>query len=185
MKKHHAGLAEALTHNTLVVAYRKDIDEDRLDGYVVGLSDSWVLLHLVDGSVAVLNGYTAVRLTDISRFNVDEGFMDEYLRLRGMRSEKQPPIELQDLSALLLSVSKNYPLFMIHCERVEPGIGFVGQIEKLTKRNLHLKKFDSKAKWIDTEKFKLKNITRVDFGDGYGEALAWMDAHHRELEATQ
>ncbi len=185
MKKHYASLAEALDENKLVVLYRKGIDDNRIDGYVVGLSDAWVLLHLIDGSVVIPNGYKAVRVADISRFQVDAGFVDEYLRLRGMHSTKMPQIELKDLASLLLSVSKHYPLFMIECERVEPGIGFVGQIEKLTKRSLLLKKINSKARWINTEEFKMKNITSVDFGDGYVEALAWMDAHYKEMEANE
>ena len=40
MKKHRAGLATALAENQLVDwLYRKSIDEYRLDGYVVSLSD--------------------------------------------------------------------------------------------------------------------------------------------------
>jgi len=185
MKKHYAGLMEALTDNKLVVLHRKSVDDNRMHGYVVGLSDAWVLLHLIDGSVVIPNGYKALRLADVSNFKVDEDFVDEYLRLRGMYSSKVPQIELKDLHSLLLSISKNYPLFMIECERVEPGIGFVGQIEKLTKRSLFLEKIESTARWIGTEEFKLKDITSVDFGDGYVEALAWMDAHFKEQESPR
>jgi len=185
MKKHYEGLSEAMAANKLIRLYRKSVDDDHVPGYVVGLSDRFVLLHVIDGSVFILNGYAAVRLADVSRFQVDAGFVDEYLRLRGMHSTKMPQIELKDLASLLLSVSKHYPLFMIECERVEPGIGFVGQIEKLTKRSLLLKKINSKARWINTEEFKMKNITSVDFGDGYVEALAWMDAHYKEMEANE
>ena len=184
MKKHHAALATALAENQLVVLYRKSIDNNRLDGYIVALSDTWVLLQPVDGNILVLDGYKAVRLSDISHFKIDESFVDEYLRLRGIRSKKLPEIDVENLVLLLDSVSKNFPLFMIERERVEPGIGFVGVLEKQTKRNLSMKKFNSKAKWIDTEKFNLKDITVVNFGDGYGEALAWMDAHRKELELT-
>ena len=185
MKKHHAALATALAENQLVVLYRKAIDENRLDGYVVALSDTWVLLQPVDGNRLVLDGYKAVRLSDISHWKIDESFVDEYLRLRGIRSKNLPEIDVRGLGSLLDFVSKNFPLFMIECERIEPGIGFIGVIEKLTKRNLWLKKFSSEAKWIDTEKFKLKDITIVNFGDGYVEALAWMDAHDTEREARK
>ena len=139
----------------------------------LGLSNTWVLLHLIDGNVVVPNGYKAIRLAHVSQIKVDEGFVDGYLRLRGMRSESLPWIRLNDLSSLLFSVSENYPLFMIETECKEPGIGFVGRIEKLTKRNIWLEKIKSTTEWIGVEKFKLKDITCVDFGDGYVEALAW------------
>lgn len=177
MKKNSAALADAQVKQQLIILYRKSIDNSRLDGYVAALSDSWVLLHLVDGSVLTFNGYHAVRLKDISSFNIDEGFVGEYLRLRGMYPKKLPQIDLQDLPVLLRSVADNFSLLMIEREKVEPGIGLIGVIKKLTKRNLCLEKFNSKAKWIGTERFKLKDITAVSFGDGYVEALAWMDAH--------
>ena len=185
MKKHYSGLAEALAENKLSVIYRKHIDDHRLDGYIVGLSDTWVLLHLVDGNVLILDGYKAVRLSDISRFDIDNSFVHGYLRLREIRSKEIPEINLQNLPALLLSVSERFALFMFERERVEPGIGIVGRIERLTKRNLWIKKFNSKAKWIDTEKFRLKDITAVNFGDGYVEALAWMAAHHKGADAGE
>ena len=185
MKKHSAGLAEALADNKLMVIYRKAIDAHRLDGYVVGLSDKWVLLHLVDGDVVVPNGYKAVRLADISRIKEDQGFVDEYLRLRGLYSAALPQIRLEDLPSLLRSVSESYSLFMIQCERVEPGIGLVGRIKELTKRSIHLDKIESTAEWIGVEKFKLKDVTCVDFGDGYVEALAWLDAHRKKIESQQ
>lgn len=180
MKKHYDGLLEAMTSNQLIVVYREKVDENRLDGYVIGLSETWVLLHTVDGDFAALSSYEAVRLADVSRFRVSESFMNEYLCLRGISAVKVPQIEVQDLQSLLLTVSKNFPMFMIECERIEPGIGFIGHLEKLTKRSLFLKKFNSKAKWINTEKFKLKDITKVSFEGGYIQALVWMDTHNKQ-----
>lgn len=185
MKKIFAGLADAQAKQQLVILYRKSIDSNRLDGYVAALSDAWVLLHLVDGSVLTFNGYHAVRLKDISSFKIDQGFVGEYLRLRGMYPKGLPQIDLQDLPVLLRSVADNFPLFMIEREKVEPGIGLIGVIKKLTKRNLCLEKLNSKAKWIGTERFKLKDITAVSFGDGYVEALTWMDAHNKASTAAE
>ena len=185
MKKYYAEFMNALEENKLVVVYRKKVDGYRLDGYVIGLSNTWVLLHLIDGNVVVPNGYKAIRLAHVSQIKVDEGFVDGYLRLRGMRSESLPWIRLNDLSSLLFSVSENYPLFMIETECKEPGIGFVGRIEKLTKRNIWLEKIKSTTEWIGVEKFKLKDITCVDFGDGYVEALAWVDAYQQEAQPSQ
>lgn len=185
MKKHYAEFLNALEEDKLVVIHRKKVDQNRLDGYVIGLSNTWVLLHLVDGNVVVPNGYKAIRLAHVSQIKVDRGFVDGYLRLRGVHSERLPWIQLDSLSSLLFSVSENYPLFMIETEYKEPEIGFVGRVEKLTKRNLWLKKIESTAEWIGTEKFKLKDITCIDFGDGYVEALAWMDAHQKEMQPSQ
>ncbi len=183
MKKYYEGLAEALAENQLVILYRKAISEHKLNGYVIGLSNTWVLLQAVDNDMLMLDGYNAVRLGDVSHFTVDDSFVGEYLRLRGIHSEKLPEVNVSDLFSLLQAVSEHFPLFMIERECVEPGIGIVGQVERLTKRSLRMDKFSSKAKWIGTEKFKLKDITSVNFGDHYHEALAFMDAHRKETES--
>ena len=180
MNNYYADCAEAQSKRQLVILRRKSIDDNRLDGYIVGLSKKWVLLHLVDGSVLTLNGYCAVRLKDISSFKVGAGFVDEYLQLREQYPVEAPQIDVCGLLSLLRSVSKSFSLFMIEREKVEPGIGFIGVVEKLTKRNLWLEKLDSKARWIGSEKFGLKDVTLVSFGDGYTEALAWMDVHNKE-----
>lgn len=180
MNKYYTDFAEAQSKQQLVILCRKSIDDNRIDGYIVGLSDRWILLHLVDGSVLTLNGYHAVRLKDISSFKIDAGFVGEYLRLREQYPAEAPQIDVGDLPSLLRSVSESFSLFMIEREKVEPGIGLIGVIKKLTKRNVCLEKLDSKAKWIGTEKFGLKDITSVSFGDGYTEALAWMDTYNKE-----
>ena len=185
MKKHFAGLTEAIAENKLVILCRKSIDDDRLHGYVVGLSDTWVLLHFVESSMLMLDGYKAVRLGDVSHFSVDDTFIAEYMRLRGIQSKALPDVDVSNLSALLSGVSASFPLFMIERERVEPGIGIVGQIEKMNGRKLWINKFSAKAKWIGTEKFKLKDITAIDFGDHYHEALAFMDARQEKTENDQ
>ncbi len=69
---------------------------------------------------------------------------------------------------------------MILCEIIEPDIAFVGCIEKLTRRSVFLDKIDHHAKWIGSEEFMFKDITRVDFGDSYVEALALVDAHNKQ-----
>jgi len=185
MKKHFAGLTEASAENKLVILCRKPIDDDRLHGYVVGLSDTWVLLHFVKSSMLMLDGYKAVRLADVSHFSVDDTFIAEYMRLRGIQSKSLPDMDVSNLSALLSGVSASFPLFMIERERVEPGIGIVGRSEKMTRRNFWMNKFSAKAKWIGIEKFKLKDITAINFGDHYHEALAFMDAHYKRTEIDQ
>ena len=180
MKKHCDGLAAAMAADKLVTLYRRKINKDRLHGYIVGLSDTWVLLNAVEIDTLVLDGYVAIRLGDVSRFTTDNGFVGEYLKLSGVCPQKPSEIDMEDSASMLRSVSQAFSLFMIESEKIEPGIGFVGRLGKLTGRNLWLKKFSSKATWVETEKFKLKDITSINFGGGYVEALAWMDAHNRE-----
>lgn len=179
-QKQYNALASAMADREIVKVWRQSIDEDKQTGYVVGLSKTWVLLQEIEGDTFVLDGYKAMRLDDISSLKADSSFAGEYFLRRGLYPQPQPDLDLADLHSLLDSVSENYAMFVIESERVEPGICFIGVAEGLTKRSLWMKKFSSNAKWIDTEKFKLKDITSINFGGGYVNALIWMDTHAQE-----
>ncbi len=181
-QKHYNALASAMADREIIKLWRQPIDKHRLEGYIVGLSHKWVVLEVIEGDPLVLDGYKAVRLADISAIKVDDSFVSEYFQRREVFPRRQPDVDLTDLHSLLHGVSKDYAMFVIECERVEPGICFIGVAEGLTKRSLWMKKFSSNTKWIDTEKFKLKDITSISFGGGYVNALIWMDTQARETE---
>ncbi len=179
-QKHYDTLASAMADRVIVKLWRQSINEDKQAGYVVGLSKTWVLLQEIEGDTFVLDGYKAMRLAHVSSLKADSSFAGEYFLRRGLFPQAQPDLDLTDLHSLLDSVSENYAMFMIEREKEEPGIGFIGVAEGLTKRSLWMRKFSSKAKWIGTEKFKLKDITSINFGGGYVNALIWMDTQAQE-----
>ncbi len=181
-QKHYNALAAAMAESQIVKLWRQPIDKHPLEGYVVGLSNKWVLLEVIEGDPLVFDGYQTVRLADITLCKMDNSFVSEYFQRREVFPRTQPKVDLTDLHSLLPGVSKDYAMFVIECERVEPGICFIGVAEGLTKRSLWMKKFSSNAKWIDTEKFKLKDITSINFGGGYVNALIWMDTQAQETE---
>ena len=184
-QKHYNALAAAMAENQIVKLWRQPIDEDKQAGYVVGLSKIWVLLQEIDGDAFVLDGYKAMRLADVSSLKADSSFAGEYFLRRGLYPQPQPELDLADLHSLLDSVSENYAMFMIEREKEEPGIGIIGVVEGLTKRSLWMRKFSANAKWIGTEKFKLKDITSISFGGGYVNALIWMDTNAQEAIAEE
>src|SRR5437016_3388372 len=79
VKKGVAEIADFVGQDVVVRVDRKPIDENLLDGFVVGISDKLLLLHVVDGSTLLLNGYSTVRLSDIRAFRVDETFISRAL----------------------------------------------------------------------------------------------------------
>ncbi len=184
-QKHYNALESAMAENQIVKLWRQPIDKYPLEGYVVGLSDKWVLLEVIEGDPLVFDGYQAVRLADITGFKTVDSFVSEYFQRREVFPRTQPEVDLTNLHSLLHGVSKDYAMFVIECERMEPGICFIGVAEGLSKRNLWMKKFSSNAKWIDTEKFKLKDITSINFGGGYVNALIWMDTNAQEAVAEE
>jgi hypothetical protein len=75
--------------------------------------------------------------------------------------------------ALLRSASFAFPLVTIHRESADPDVCHIGRVVSVTDKALTLHEVTPGATWDDgMSVYKLREITRVDVGGGYEEALA-------------
>jgi hypothetical protein len=160
----------------LVRFSRKPIDESRLYGFVLACSETLTLLHILETSTYTLNGYSVIRNEDVSLYAVydrpDYYFDSRVLRLKGIRPEPQPNISLASLSDLFTSIDKLYPLIAIYREEIKNDDCFIGRLAGMTAKTFTLYEIDDCAEWIGPHRYRFQDITRVDFGGGYEEALA-------------
>lgn len=178
MKKSLSGLADLVGQDVIIRVERKGIDEHRIDGFVVAVSDGLMLLHLVEGNTLLLNGYSALRLRDISSWRTDETFVPRALRLLERRPALPDGVSLTDWPSLIASAQQQFPLVMIETEKKTPGCGYIGLLVKQTKRHAVLKEVSPKGLWEENETtFASRDITQVKFGDGYIQSLAALVAH--------
>jgi hypothetical protein len=178
VKKILAGIADLIGRDIVIRVERKRIDKGYMDGFAVGMSDDLLLLHLVEGSTLMLNGYAALRLRDISFWRVDETFVTRALRLLERRPSAPDGIDLADWPALIASAQRLYPLLMIEMEKKIPGCGYIGRLIKQTKRHIVLNEVNPEGHWEAKKTwFPRSDITQVEFGDGYTETLATLVAH--------
>ncbi len=165
-------LNDALYAKLGVAIERKKIDDWRLRGFVVGLSDEWALLHIVDGNFLRMDGYCAVRVCDITRISDDKGITPRFLELNHEGPVPQPDILLLDLPGLLSSAAAIHPLLHIETEDKYPNECYIGRVVKIGKRNLTLRFIKTDATWRKTpNRYALADITKVQFGDAYNAAL--------------
>jgi hypothetical protein len=151
-------------------------------GFVVGLGDEWMLLHELDGNWMRLNGYIAFRVQDIERVKPHTSFAARALELCGERAFPQPDILLLDLPGLLSSADAHFPLVTIHLDDEGTDSFRVGRVQKTTEKTVTLRKIDVEANWVqEPERFRLRNITRVEFGGGYETALWQVAEKERRL----
>ena len=154
--------------------------EDEIDGYVVGVSELFVMLHALDPDLMNLNGYIVLRAEDIHRYRVrDDGefFLNRALKLKGIQPVPQPNIGLSSYSTLLASANTHFSLITIHREIMDAETCFIGRVQKLTEKTVTLEEINPAAKWERTRRYNFKDITRIDFGGGYEEALALVSAY--------
>lgn len=161
--------------DVIVKLWRKSLDPDALEGYIVGLSPDFVLMHVMDDDI-FLNGYAIVRVQDITQVEDKLKFADFYkqaLKLRGYAPKPPRGIRLNSTAAILESVNQHYPLVTVHRERFFRNECSIGRIENLTEKTVVLQWLTPAARWDGySPRYRLSSITKIDFDGLYEDALA-------------
>ena len=177
-QKSYMRLQALIGQDTVIRVERKRIDKFGIDGFVVGLSDSLLLLHEINGNTLQLDRYTAVRLKDITEWRVCTSFIPRALRLLGRVPIMPLDIPLDNWADLAKWVLSNYELIHIEREKESPDRLYIGKLGAIKKQALMLREIGTDAVWDEEPcKHRWRSITKVTFADGYTEALAALDKH--------
>jgi hypothetical protein len=166
-------LSDALAAEQLVEIERTT-DDDMFEGYVVGVGEEWLLLQKLDPEIR-LGGYAALRIEDVATIafvDDEDAFANRALRLRGEAPVPQPDVALGDVRALLASAQAAWPLVAVHVARADGEALSIGRVRELEDEVVVLATVDVAGQWSDPERLRLADVTRVEFGGGYEEALA-------------
>lgn len=186
MNEFHRKLSKLLAKQQLI-ALRRPFVKEELEGCVVGVGEQFVLLHYLDCGFR-LNGHLAIRISDIRSCRLlikNDRIAERVLKLRGDVPVPLPQISLVNLPELLLSAFRQYPLVTIHTELRDPDVCFIGEVAKITERTVTLDEIDPAAKWTRTRRHRLDDITRVDIGGAYEDALLLAATHGRQKRREQ
>jgi len=177
-KKKKSLLARAL-RDKLLVRFASALDRGTVNGYVLDIGPQFFLIALLSDGLR-LNGFQCYRLSDVRKLQVPDKyarFHEAVLRKRGQRTPKKPPVVVSSLAELLLTANRAFPLVTIHRERVDAGACWIGRVVGLRKGRVTLLEIGPGAVWDDRlETYRLSEITRVDFGGDYEDALQLIGA---------
>jgi hypothetical protein len=166
-------LADAIASRSLVRISRK-VEPGVADGYVVNTSEQWLLLLLVGDAISYA-GFQAFRLQDVASLEIPSpraAFYETVLRKRGLRRPMTPRLGLSSSEELVRSAGERFPLITIHREKADPGVCHIGQVVRVSPASISLLEVDSDAAWDEAPTaYRLAQVTRVDFGGPYEEAL--------------
>jgi hypothetical protein len=172
--KRNSELTYAL-RNKLLIKFWNPYDSGSTNGYVLDIGPRFFLLGLVDGNFLEFNGFQCLRLSDIRKLQVPDPhskFFVKALRKRGQRIPRRPRIDMRSLPGLLNSANRLFPLVTVHRERVTPGTCKIGRVTGITKSQVSLLEIGPDAVWDkEPSEIRLGEITRIEFGGGYEEAL--------------
>lgn len=164
-------LEKALASGRPVWMWSKHLQE-RYDGFVVGLSDRWVMLESLDGFVP--DGFELIRLRNLERVEIDgpeavrwhEKVLTEYPRLGP--APFSLPERLSTRRAIELA-SGVAPLVGIH----EEDALLIGKVLRLEDKTYDLHFITPHGAWDpEPRTYRFKDVTRIAVGDRYMKILA-------------
>jgi len=165
-------LADA-SRRRLFVRLRRRFEESPTRGYVIEVDPRWFLLGLVSDCIW-LNGYQCFRVQDTRKIEADPyaAFEEAALRKRGERRPRNPRVSVVSIEDLLLSAGRAFPLVTIHRERVDPDVCWIGRVLGVERGRVSLLEINPDATWDKRpHEYRMGEITRVDFGGDYENAL--------------
>src|SRR5260221_6667661 len=157
----------------LVEFERRRIDPQKLRGFVLRVCDKLTLLNILTEEYS-LNGFAVIRNIDVTRFSIfdrDTQYANRVIRLNGLRPRARPSVGISNWNTALVSAQGRFPLLKIHVEVRNPEVCYVGRVAKLTEKTVTLHEIDPVGVWDGQRRHRLEDITRLDFGGGYEDAL--------------
>jgi hypothetical protein len=174
--------------NAIVLRFSNPYDDGWTHGYVLDIGPQFFLLGLIDDNIE-FNGFQCPLISDLRQLKVPdphEDFIVAALRKRRERIERKPDIDLSSLSSLLKSASKLFPLITVLRERIKPDECVIGRVLEVSEKSFLLHTIDPDAVWEEKPtRFRLSDVTRVDFGGGYEEALHLVGGNPKLLKKSK
>jgi hypothetical protein len=165
-------LRAAMKSGTLV-RFSRRFEDSFTTGYVLAVRPKWFMLLLIDDRVR-FNGYSVLRIADTSKLQRDpfSEFVGSVLKKRKQKKPRVPQVDLSSTEKLLSSIAGQFSLVTIHTERIDPSVCYIGRIRAIAKGELSLLKIRPGAVWDrKATTYRLSDITRVDVGGDYEDAL--------------
>lgn len=156
-----------------LVRFRRPFEQVVVDGYVVSVGRELFLLAMVSDGIR-FDGFQAYRTIDVRdlRPHPFAAFVESALRKRRESKPRKPNVSVGSVRALLLSAARGFSLVTIHRERQDADVCHIGRVVGAKAGKLSLLEIGPDAVWdAAPTQYALRQITRVDFGGDYEDAL--------------
>ncbi len=170
-------LEQAKKRKILVQIGRHDLEPEDyfFHGFVLDYSETFVLMQLVSDRFD-LDGYEILRTEDLTLIDSEfsqRKFLERALGVQGIRPQSPEGIDLSSARSLFQSIERQFPLLVIHRERVSFEVCEVGRLKMGADEFYNLKYISPTAEWEDDDKvYRYSDVTRVCFGGAYETTLA-------------
>jgi hypothetical protein len=146
---------------------------DQILGYVIAIDQAWLLMAKTrDGGYP--DGFTALRVADVTKVREDSSFEAQFLRHIDQWPPSAPsaPIDLSKPETIITSAAALQTLVTLYTEQKWPDECYIGAPVDWEKKRVWVLEVDGQARWErDMSAYHLKKITRIEFGGDYEKAL--------------
>jgi hypothetical protein len=160
--------------NRVVEFDRKPIDRDLLCGFVLEFTDRLTLIGLLDEDRFDLDGYVVFRNSDVRRWRPvrEDSVLVRALRLKGIKPVRKRGLSIASWPEVLKTANALFPLIAISREVVHRNACQVGRLFSMNRVSFELKEILTDGSWDVCYRYKFRDLSRVEFGSGYADALA-------------
>ncbi|MBV8632408.1 MAG: hypothetical protein JOZ83_15875 [Silvibacterium sp.] len=167
-----AQLIDAMRSRQLV-RFSRRFEDWQIAGYVLDVGPKFFLLALVSDRMW-FDGFECFRISDIRNVKSHPytKFVESVLKKRKVTRLRKPKVSVASVEDLLRSAGRAFPLVTIHREQVDPDACWIGRVVQVTHNRVSFLEIGPDAVWDDAlSEYGLSQITRVNFGGDYEEAL--------------
>jgi hypothetical protein len=162
-----------LTH--LAQFKRSSRGMSRVTGFVVACSNELILLHCLDLDLFRLNGYSTIRVKDVSHyrfFDSSDCWQFRAAKLFRLVPKRPRCRKLAGVQEFLGSHIGEERLVTLHTEGLKRDACYIGPVVSVKEKTVTIEDLNCNAEWTGPRRLKLKDITKIEFGGGYEKALA-------------
>ncbi len=164
----------ARSGSRVLIRFTRSLEQGSVMGYVLATGPRFFLLALVDEGIR-FNGFQCLRLEDVRNLQVPAEcatFVEKALKLRGEKRPRTPRISVQSIQELLKTAGRIFPIVTIHREKADPDVCHIGRVLSASESDVSILEIGPDASWDDEAlNYRTKQITRVDLGGDYEQAL--------------
>jgi hypothetical protein len=176
-------IRSSLLEKCVIRIHRRGLDYvgAHTDGIVVAQSTRLLLLNIMDPAI-ILDGYAIIFLSDITDASVcydNAEFINMALRLRHQKPFCPKDFRLENLNDAIISASTHAPLITLRRERMHRDSCWIGRVQSIGDKLLTIKSISPAAKFEEDEVYRLCDLTKVEFGGRYEDALHSVATSHR------
>ena len=158
----------------MLVRIERSIEDRWEDGYVLDLGANLVLSRRrrPRHPVRRLSGLPARRHCETGRPSSSRRLCRVSTLAPRSRTPPTPSVNLESIPELLRSASSSFSLLTIHTEDEDPEVCWIGQFLETNEDHVTFRGITPDASWDELpDSYPIDEITRIDFGGAYEEAL--------------